>query len=570
MDSQIYKAPSIPKINRSNISSPLIRGSSSPKLGLRRSSFKFIKPLILKKSLIRSADIFGRKNADNLTQADSNKSQGIENALIETNKILVEIQNQLATDFALRIAEEKEKNKKIKAVESKKRFLSKEGAIESVKKIGTGLSNQVDKVLAPAKSIFEKIIEFFKIVLTGIIVNNVFKWLEKPENAKKLADFLGFLVGHWKEILLILGTIKLLGAIGKIITVIKTLQGLFGLLMANPIIAGTIIAGIIAGWTLAKLLKRDREERELNQQRYERAITGTNYDTSVSGKPAQIIPYRPSGAKNDNSNIFGLIKSGMGATFNTGGQVPGLLGSFKSIARRYADGGTVVPGTRKSSDTADNIPAMLSQDEFVVRAPSARIFKPILQDINENAGRLWEQFQKAVTKLMEVTSLQKINAEKFKEVLEDYNEFIQDQVQKIKLNENSGEGGGMGGGSSIPSRTSSASPSRKPSSISPPKINMGGSGGGGSMRMPTSKTTPIRSSSTRSSNIRPVTTSSTIPQVQRKRTPTVIPINLPTTKSDPPKLPTYPAQSTEVPSISSVNMSNMWMERTPQLYGIMV
>jgi hypothetical protein len=564
VDSQIYKAPSIPKINRSNISSPLIRGSSSPKLGLRRSSFKFIKPLILKKSLIRSADIFGRKNADNLTQADSNKSQGIENALIETNKILVEIQNQLATDFALRIAEEKEKNKKIKAVESKKRFLSKEGAIESVKKIGTGLSNQVDKVLAPAKSIFEKIIEFFKIVLTGIIVNNVFKWLEKPENAKKLANFLGFLVGHWKEILLILGTIKLLGAIGKIITVIKTLQGLFGLLMANPITLA-ILAGV--GAASLKNISDREQEKLLEKSGY------LKKEAERTGKTPEQVREELKNIEKRSFQIQTLTNPmiGPGEQFAYGGQVPGLLRSFKSIARRYADGGTVVPGTRKSSDTADNIPAMLSQDEFVVRAPSARIFKPILQDINENAGRLWEQFQKAVTKLMEVTSLQKINAEKFKEVLEDYNEFIQDQVQKIKSKEDKyGEGGGMGGGSSIPSRTSSASPSRKPSSISPPKINMGGSGGGGSMRMPTSKTTPIRSSSTRSSNIRPVTTSSTIPQVQRKRTPTVIPINLPTTKSDPPKLPTYPAQSTEVPSISSVNMSNMWMERTPQLYGIMV
>ena len=460
MDSQIYRAPSIPKINRSNISSPLIRGSSSPKLGLRRSSFKFIKPLILKKSLIKSADVFGIKNADDLTQADSNKSQGIENALIETNKILVEIQNQLATDFALRIAEGKEENKKIKAAESKKRFLSKEGAIESAKKIGVGLSNQVDKVLAPAKSIFQKIIEFFQIILTGIIVNNVFKWLEKPENAKKLADFLGFLAGHWKEILLILGTIKLLSAIGKIITVIKTLQGLFGLLMANPFVTTAIIAAA-AGIAYGKAVEPATRER-INQAEKSRRGEGLFVPgTGGIGDPYRSLsPYdKPLDTPGLDNNYYNPLKSAQG------GQVPGLLRSFKSIARRYADGGTVVPGTRKSSDTADNIPAMLSQDEFVVKAPSARIFKPILQDINENAGRLWQQFQQAVTKLMEVTSLQKINAEKFKEVLEDYNEFIKDQVQKIKSKKDKyGEGGGMGGGSSTPPRTSSASPRRKPSS----------------------------------------------------------------------------------------------------------
>ena len=93
---KIYKAPSLPKLSKRNISSSVLRGASvvsaAPKLGKSRFSF-----------LNSSAGVEGLKQTS------------VGDTLAETNRILVEIQNQLATDFAFRIAEEKEQTKKIRA-----------------------------------------------------------------------------------------------------------------------------------------------------------------------------------------------------------------------------------------------------------------------------------------------------------------------------------------------------------------------------------------------------------------------------------------------------------------------
>ena len=92
-DSPIYKAPSLPKISRRNISSPIIRGAQSvaaPRL--RKSSFSFIKPRIQTPTLTSQVE----------TSSESETISGnkVYETLVETNKILVEIQKQLALDFA--------------------------------------------------------------------------------------------------------------------------------------------------------------------------------------------------------------------------------------------------------------------------------------------------------------------------------------------------------------------------------------------------------------------------------------------------------------------------------------
>ena len=43
---QVYKAPSIPKLNRRNIKSTLISGAIKPGVELKKSKFSFIKPLV--------------------------------------------------------------------------------------------------------------------------------------------------------------------------------------------------------------------------------------------------------------------------------------------------------------------------------------------------------------------------------------------------------------------------------------------------------------------------------------------------------------------------------------------
>lgn len=528
---QIYRAPSLPKLSKRNISSSVLRGASAVSARsvaprLRASRFSFLRP---------AADV------DNLKQTSS-----IADTLTETNRILVEIQNQLATDFALRIAEEKEGVKKIRAAESKKRFLTKEGAIEKIKSVGSGLKNQVDKILAPTKSIFQKIIDFFKIILTGIVLNTAFKWLENPENQKKLGKFFGFLADHWKWIVATLGTVILVDVIAKLVIAVRSIMAAFALL-SSPV-GLTILGGIALAAAAISYRKQRDIEKEKQQESYVRAITGENYDTSVSGKPAQIIPYRPSGAKNTNSSILELIKTGMGAAFSKGGLVQG-----------FSTGGTV---GGKGAGNKDTVPAMLAPGEFVIRTAATRLFKPFLSDINENAGRLFDQFKQAVIGLTNVVAVQKETSEAFNKILEDFNKFLDSQIRKKK-------DGGMGGGNiniktGTPSKMGTdVMPSSSGSNFNISNISVNnnispGSSMVGSAGIIKPKTTPRQE--------KVYNTISTKPSPRTN----IIPINLPPIKSKPPEISTPTRTATEVPNISSVNIANPYMQLTPELYGIFV
>ena len=124
ISSQSFKAPSIPKLNKSNISSPLMGGAIATtdiKPKLTKSEFSFIKPKISAETLKTEASS-EKISADNL-KAEA-PSQNINETLTETNQILVEIQKQLALDFANRIAEQKEELDKIKSNRRKEKIRS--------------------------------------------------------------------------------------------------------------------------------------------------------------------------------------------------------------------------------------------------------------------------------------------------------------------------------------------------------------------------------------------------------------------------------------------------------------
>ena len=59
---------------------------------------------------------------------------------METNRILVEIQKQLAFDFAIKVSESKEEKQRLKKEESKKKLKAEESALE---KTGKKISSAV-------------------------------------------------------------------------------------------------------------------------------------------------------------------------------------------------------------------------------------------------------------------------------------------------------------------------------------------------------------------------------------------------------------------------------------------
>ena len=190
-------------------------GFSVAKPKLKASKMSFVRAK--KAQTIKAEDLKGQETVSTTSLAST---------LSETNRILVEIQNQLAIDFANRIAERKAVIKASKLGVRKKKLVEKEDFVERGKGFLGNIKEFGKKVLSPLSNIFDKIKNFLLLVGGGIILNNAWEWLSKKENREKLIAVLTFLKNHWKTIVgLIIGA-KLLGALGKLVNLARAFRKL--------------------------------------------------------------------------------------------------------------------------------------------------------------------------------------------------------------------------------------------------------------------------------------------------------------------------------------------------------
>ena len=146
---QLFRAPALPKMGKD--SSPLMK--SANKIG-----FSFAKPKLKasKMSFVRVKKAQAIK-AEDLKGPETVSTGSLATTLTETNKILAEIQNQLAIDFANRIAEKKQTLKLSRKTGRKKKLGEKEEFVERGTKLQKSANAFGKKVLAPIKSIFDKL-----------------------------------------------------------------------------------------------------------------------------------------------------------------------------------------------------------------------------------------------------------------------------------------------------------------------------------------------------------------------------------------------------------------------------
>jgi hypothetical protein len=499
---QVYRAPSIPKLSKSNISSPVLRGAvatavAKPKL--TTSKFSFLKPKISAESLKTEAP-----------------TEGINETLAETNQILVEIQKQLSLDFAMRIAEEKDTLKKVKDAESKRKFSLKEKSVESVKKIGGVVGGVLNKVTAPVKRIFDKIKEFFGLILTGIIINKAFSWLQDEGNRKNLDKIFNFIGTYWKEIAGVLIGIKVAATIASIAGTL----GIAFSILTNPLF---LKAAALVG-AAALFMYGQKKIAALQEKAREKEIEGIEKRTGkpVSAEKKKVLEERDlqlrtnfGGSSAGAGIYFSSFLRGMGK--NKGGTIDV---EPKNSVRGYKNGGTFwdrMSGTVRGAGSmmVDSVKALLAPGEEIIRATSAMLFRPLLKDINDNAGRLWVEFSDAVKKLVEVSALQTSVSNNFTEVIEDFDERIKRGITDKRT----------GGGFSRP-RQASVNPTQKIEN----NIIMSAPSGPGGMKF--------------------------------------LPMMLPKQSSKPPQIPQMKTNTTEVSAVPPINVSNYWMDVTPELYGI--
>ena len=216
--SQAFRAPSLtsrPKLGKTTVSSSVFRGTTEAV-----SASKTIK--------VPAGMGYGSIYRGASVDPKYLKKEGapLEQTLVETNNILVEIQKQLSADFAYRIAKEDEETKKIRAASDKKKREEAEKGAEGVKKVASAIGGVADKVLAPAKSIFDKILGFLSAVVTGFIVDKALTWLSKDENRAKIDGVFNFVKDNWKWILGIIGGVLVGRVIYKMYRIYRALRGI--------------------------------------------------------------------------------------------------------------------------------------------------------------------------------------------------------------------------------------------------------------------------------------------------------------------------------------------------------
>jgi len=178
--------------------------------------------------------------------------------LTETNRILVEIQKQLAYDFAMRAAEDKQEVAEDKEATSKERFKREESALEkSAKAMVSTVKTATKKIVSPIGNIFEKLLAFIGILGQGIAVNAAFEWFKDPKNREKITKFFNILKQNWKLLRNILLTVVAAGLVIKVIGALTTIGKVLALFASGPGIAA--IAALAVAGSAIKLAKDSGE-----------------------------------------------------------------------------------------------------------------------------------------------------------------------------------------------------------------------------------------------------------------------------------------------------------------------
>ena len=243
MDSTNIKTP---KLNVSTIKSPL-SGGGSDLGGVGQggtSKVGTLAKIVRKNRIAINSLIKIQENKEKLPAEDINSS------LVETNKILVAIQNQLALQSKNEQKEEKEDRRRESLAESKRKLKKEESALEKTAKgIGKAVGKVALKIVQPIGGIFDKILEFVTLLGAGIATNAAFEWFKNEENRKKLTKFFNILKENWQLLAKILGTLVIADLAIKLAGALLTLKSIL-LLVANPIFlagVGVIMAAAMQG-----------------------------------------------------------------------------------------------------------------------------------------------------------------------------------------------------------------------------------------------------------------------------------------------------------------------------------
>ena len=256
-----------------------------------------------------------------------------------------------------------------------------------------GLKKAAEKVLAPVKSILDKITQFLVNVLLGRVVYKLIEWWGDPKNASKVKAIGRFLGDHWPKLLslyLVFGTSFGKFARGLISLVIKSTIRLGAAVAALAVKAGvgkaggklSKVAGFLGG-RKGKLLSAGLEAAVTvgGTMALSKTLEGDGGQKSQAYRGGGYVRPRFPTFAGGGLNFKGMMSgASMGAMFGPLGMLLG--GAFGSGKPQQ-----MISGFVSGESGVDKVPAMLSDGEFVMsRGAVAKDGVDTLEAMNAAGG----------------------------------------------------------------------------------------------------------------------------------------------------------------------------------------
>ena len=261
------------------------------------------------------------------------------------NDILEVLRRDLKLDKKETAQERKERQRQ--------RRIRREERIESLKG-GTGAAARVglkvvDTLVAPFRGLWEKITNFLKFTLIGVLFNEALKWFSKKENREKIVNLGRFFKDWWPTLLG--GFLLFFTPLGSLVSAVTSIVTL-----ALP----TIVAALKSPAFLAALaFTAGGIDAELRKKKIREDFNKTDDDSITTVDEF----------KEENKNIKEPSQKKSGMSFLQGilelGSTPGM--------QPFNKGGFVSPRVFGEADK-DTVPAMLTPGEFVITKGAVKNF----------------------------------------------------------------------------------------------------------------------------------------------------------------------------------------------------
>jgi GH24 family phage-related lysozyme (muramidase) len=234
-------------------------------------------------------------------------------------------------------------------------------AEDKLEKRFEGLKSAAEKVIAPVKSILDKIIDFFVTVFLGRVVYKLLEWFGDPKNADKVRAIGRFLGDHWPKLLALYITFG-------------TSFGRFALGLTKAVASGAIKLG----FAIAKLLAAKKVKGAMGAARFlggkgGKVLAGVLGTGAALGGAYAVTQGLKGGGEDQKTQKLaggGYVKPRFAAFSGGGLNLKGMLGGASMGAMLgplgMLLGGAAGSGFVSGEKGVDKVPAMLTDGEFVM------------------------------------------------------------------------------------------------------------------------------------------------------------------------------------------------------------